>query len=397
MSSSQTQESLELQSTINYESVKERENKFLKKTQKIQSQIGFGMDQLFAPQVLDILKMIPSIAHIISDPSFIQIIDDLKTSPENAFKYQNDANLMKVLEVLIKPFEKEIQLESFKPHLNHKKEFPKPTKEQKEKAEEEKNAGNLYFKNGNLESALSHYEAAIKLDPTNVLYHTNKSTVLSRQKKYQEAIDICKESIKIGRDNSAPYEHISRAYQKISVNYVALGNLEKGVEALNFALIEKQDPQISREKKRLEDLLMKRKTEQYLDPELSIKAKKEGNEFFEKGQYPEAIKCYTEAIKRAPNNHSLYTSRAVAYSKLGEIPLAIKDCERAIEINPKYAKAFIRMAYCYFMIQEYQKAREAFHEALKIDPNNGAMDGLQSISAVMTKNREKIEQNLLQE
>ena len=360
---------------------------------------GFGMDQLFSPQMLEMLRTNPKIAPMFNDPSFVQMINDLKANPQNASKYQNDPRLMQVLQALLEPFMKsqginpnaeEPPEESPKPAEKTKveEEPAKPTKAPKQEAEDEKNAGNAEFKKGNLDAALSHYETAISIDPTNVLYYTNKASVLSRQKKYQEAIDLCNEAIKIGRENTAPYEHIARAYQKISTNYVALGNLEQAIEALNSSLLEKQDPQVRREKKRLEDLLAKKKAAEYENPELSEKAKNEGNDFFRKGQFPEAIERYTEAIKCAPRNPALYSNRAAAYSKLGEMPMAIKDCAKAIEIDPKFAKAYTRKAYCHYVMKDYNKARDCYNEALKVDPNNAeAIDGLQSINVQIAKNR----------
>ena len=43
------------------------------------------------------------------------------------------------------------------------------------KAEEEKELGNEAYKRKNLEQALAHYDKAIKLDPTNMTYLTNKA------------------------------------------------------------------------------------------------------------------------------------------------------------------------------------------------------------------------------
>ena len=367
-----------------------------------------GLGNLFNPQMFDMLRYNPKIAPYFNDPSFARMIEDIKADPKNFSKYQNDQRLQIVMQAIL---EEMLKAQGINPNAaaqeteakdeeepkeekvsEPKEETPapekKPTHETKQDAENEKLLGNEAFKKGDLEEAIKHYDAAIKIDPVNVLYYTNKSSALSKQKKYQEAIDVCEEAIKIGRENQAPYEHIARAYQKISTNYVVLGKLQEAIDALSASLLEKQDPLVRREKKRLEDLLVKKKAAEYENPELAEKAKNEGNEHFKNGQFPEAIECYTEAIKRAPRNPALYSNRAAAYTKLGEMPMAIKDCEKAIEIDPKFAKGYTRKAYCHFRMKEYSKARDAYNEALKVDPNNAdAIDGLQSIDKQIAKNR----------
>lgn len=370
---------------------------------------GAGLENLFNPQMFDMLRYNPKIAPYFNDPSFARMIDDIKANPSNFSKYQNDQRLQIVMQAILeemlkaqgidpnaasKEFEKKAEeKEEEKPKVyEQKKATPEPEKKQvhqtMQDAEKEKQLGNEAFKKGDLEEAIKHYDEAIKIDPKNVLYYTNKSSALSKQKKYQEAIDVCEEAIKIGRENKAPYEHIARAYQKISTNYVVLDKLQEAIDALNSSLLEKQDPQVRREKKRLEDLLVKKKAAEYENPELAEKAKNEGNDHFRNGKFPEAIERYSEAIKRAPRNPALYSNRAAAYSKLGEMPMAIKDCDKAIEIDPKFAKAYTRKAYCHFRMKDYNKARDCYNEALKIDPNNAdAIDGLQSINIQIEKNR----------
>lgn len=54
----------------------------------------------------------------------------------------------------------------------------------------------------------------------------------------------------------------------------------------------------------------------YQDPELAEKAKNEGNEFFKVENWGDAIRSYSEAIKRNPKNAVYYSNRAVAYIKV---------------------------------------------------------------------------------
>ena len=75
----------------------------------------------------------------------------------------------------------------------------------------------------------------------------------------------------------------------------------------------------------------------YLSPELSEKAREEGNELFKQGKYPEAIEKYSDAMKRNPKSATPYSNRAACYQKLMEWQLAIKDADKCVATrNPTF-------------------------------------------------------------
>jgi stress-induced-phosphoprotein 1 len=84
--------------------------------------------------------------------------------------------------------------------------------------------------------------------------------------------------------------------------------------------------------KNAEKLQKEAEAKAYENPELSDKARDEGNKLFKGGDYAGSVKLYSEAIKRNPKDARGYTNRAAAYTKLLALAEALKDAEKAIEV-----------------------------------------------------------------
>jgi tetratricopeptide (TPR) repeat protein len=71
------------------------------------------------------------------------------------------------------------------------------------------------------------------------------------------------------------------------------------------------------------------------------------------GDYEEAIKDFTEAIKIKPGYATAYFNRGNAWMGLGEYRNALKDFKKAIELDPKKReKASEKIKFCEFKIKD---------------------------------------------
>ncbi|KAK8876176.1 Hsp90 cochaperone [Tritrichomonas musculus] len=310
-------------------------------------------------------------SELLKEPATKSMLDEIRSHPESIGKYYDDPNLMKIITAVLTGKTAD-------------------DSEDGPSAEDWKNKGNEAFKAGKLDEALKYYNKAIELDEFNVTYYNNKATVFNKQGKFEDAIKLCQDAIQKGKCNYASPEAIARSYQKIASAQSSLGHLDLAIEALKASLAEKDDQQVQKELKKLENDLKKKKEAEFKSPELAEKDKIEGNRFFSKGEYSKAIECYSEAIKRQPKNAIYYANRAAAYTKLDEVMLAIVDCQTAIELDPKYVKAYTRKASCHFKMKDFDNARSLYNQALKLDPKNSdAIEGLRLIDGYLNSRKGK--------
>jgi hypothetical protein len=90
-------------------------------------------------------------------------------------------------------------------------------------ADKEKNAGNELYKKRDFPGAISKYEKAIEVDPTNIVYYTNLSAVFMEMKEHQKAIETATKGVEIGKQNMANYVDVAKAYARSAAACILCG------------------------------------------------------------------------------------------------------------------------------------------------------------------------------
>lgn len=201
---------------------------------------------------------------------------------------------------------------------------------------------------------------------TKQVINFNKA-VLFEMQKYKECIETCEKAVERGQEVRADFKLIGRALGRIGSAYLKLDDEDQAIKYFNKSLAEHRTPDILQKLRDTEQLKETKIKEAYIDPALSDAEREKGNELFKTQQYPDAVKCYTEAIKRNPSDPKNYSNRAACYLKLMALSEAEKDCNEAIKLDEKFIKAYIRKAAVQFAKKEFQKSIETCNIAIQKD------------------------------
>merc|ERR1719282_181194 len=119
----------------------------------------------------------------------------------------------------------------------------------------------------------------------------------------------------------------------------------------------------------------------YQDEGKAQEAKQRGNDFFREKKFPEAIKEYEEAVKRAPNDAAIRNNLSAALTKIMDFNGAKTQVEKALELDPAYTKAWARKGDIEMAFKEYHKAMDSYKKGLEIDPQNATCkEGLRKVT-----------------
>lgn len=258
-------------------------------------------------------------------------------------------------------------------------------------AQKMKQEGNDAYKKKDFSTALSKYGKAMDLDPNEMTYYLNSAAVHFEMKNYTECVSTCNKAIDVGRENRADFKHIAKALARMGNAYRKSGDLKNAKMAYEKALTEHRTPDYKLCLSEIEVEFKKSEELAYVNPEIAEEEKLKGNNFFKSGDFSNAVKTYTEAIKRNPTDPKIYSNRAACFTKLMSFDLAIKDCDKCIELEPNFVKAYLRKAKAHQALSQASKAMNAYEKALEIDPNcSEAIDGYKACSISNNSNPEEV-------
>ncbi|KAK6458804.1 uncharacterized protein RJT20DRAFT_123897 [Scheffersomyces xylosifermentans] len=395
-----------------------------------------GLGAIFSdPNLITRLKNNPKTAEMMKDPALVQKVAKIQTNPGSMdpTEFMTDSRMMTIMAVIMG-----IDMDAPEPpHPDtykdpaaaaakvaaeeaaaaaEKKDAPVPKKEAEAKAESKADAdpedadpedvvmeeaeepvidnkaeadaakarGNDLYKKREFDSAIAAYNEAWE-HHKDITYLNNRAAAEYEKGDYDEAIKTCEEAIQQGRELRADYKIVAKSFARAGNAYLKKEDLENAAKYFDKSLTEHRTPDVLNKLRATQREIKVREAQAYIDPEKAEQARLEGKEYFTKGDWPNAVKAYTEMIKRAPEDARGYSNRAAALAKLLSFPDAVQDCNKAIEKDPSFIRAYIRKANAQLAMREYSQVMETLNEAREKDLALGEGKNVSEIDGLFNK------------
>lgn len=364
------------------------------KTQEArQSQPDMGLTQMFNdPNLIEKLKANPKTAELMNDPQLVAKLIQYRSNPQSlSTDLFSDPRLMTIMAALLgvdlnmgdlndsnsMPQQETSQAEEPTTTSAPVREEPKPKvhepepmeveeeeteQDNKAAAELEKAEGNKLYKSRQFDDAIEHYNKAWELH-NDITYLNNRSAAEYEKADYETAINTLEEAVEKGRELRADYKVIAKSFSRMGNAFQKMGDLKKAVEFFKKSLTEHRTPDTLNKLRTIEKQIKVEEANAYVNPEMAEEARLEGKDFFTKGDWPSAVKSYSEMIKRNPEDARGYSNRAAALAKLMSFTEAIQDCNSAIEKDHNFIRAYIRKATAQIAVRDFSGALETLDVA----------------------------------
>ncbi|MFH4975451.1 hypothetical protein AB6A40_002160 [Gnathostoma spinigerum] len=197
--------------------------------------------------------------------------------------------------------------------------------------------------------ALTHYHAAVELDPSNFMTLYRRATIYLALGRSRAAIPDLDRVIELKPD------FISAHMQRGSV-LLKQGSLDEAEN--DFKVASSDDSKHEEAISKLKEIREVRQAIQYAD------------EYFAQGSFDNAEYYYTKAIESCQWYPHLHERRATCYQQRGDVRKAIADLRAVSKMVPDNTAAFLKISKLYYSVGDPEESLSQIRECKKLDPDH---------------------------
>src|SRR5882724_2343862 len=256
---------------------------------------------------------------------------------------------------------------------------------------------------GRLDSALSYFDKAIRIDPKDPGGYVNRGMLFYKRNEYVKGDLDERKAMLLQPDLATPYEILGysllerKKYNEAYANFdavisrdknsykayvnkaAALGKLarhEEAIAVLNQVIELKPDYITAYYNRAYAYLYSGDMDHAFADCNKILEIDNKNIDGLllraglkdQAGDDPGAIEDCNKAIAIDPNNPKAYNQRAISRFDLHDHEGIISDCTKAIELQPDYYDALVQRGDAYDDLNNYNKALEDYDKAIALEP-----------------------------
>jgi tetratricopeptide (TPR) repeat protein len=229
--------------------------------------------------------------------------------------------------------------------------------------------GLLYAKSGDLASAMSDFEAALRLDDSYFPALIHKGVTLRLQNQPQAALEPLMKAEKLAPESPLVELELGRTYVALRDDDSALPLLQKAVDArAKLPNAENELAMVLQRLGRHEEAIPYLKSTVEADPKNVGALSNLGLSLTEIGKAKEAIPYFEKALEIDPKNVTALEDLGVANVQLSEFDAAIVQFQKALDISPNDSQLHYDLGLVYKFKDRNEDAIVELHKAAELDP-----------------------------
>ena len=199
------------------------------------------------------------------------------------------------------------------------------------------NLGIAYASQGQLDRAISEYQTALRLAPSDAKAHYNLGLTYAAQGQLDRAIPEYQTALRLKPD-------YVDAHNNLGIAYASQGQLGRAILEYQAAL--------------------------QLKPSDAKAHYNLGNAYASQGQLDRAISEYQAALRLKPDYVEVYNNLGNAYASQGQLDRAISEFQTALRLKPDYADVHYNLGNAYASQGQLDRAISEFQIVLRLKPDD---------------------------